>query len=67
MHQYIISMDDASVYRWIVTAQVQMYIEDIQNFGMNVTLTSSIVAKNLYFRRGKATNEIYNFSLHKMK
>ena len=43
------------------------YIEDIQNFGMNMPFISSSEAKNAYFMSGEATNEIYIFSLHEMK
>ena len=43
------------------------YIEDIQIFGMNIPFISSNEAKNAYFISGEATNEIYIFSLHKMK
>ena len=43
------------------------YIEDIQIFGMNMPFISSSEAKNAYFMSGEATNEIYIFSLHKMK
>ena len=43
------------------------YIEDIQIFGMNMPFISSSEAKNAYFMSGKATNEIYIFSLHEMK
>ena len=39
-------------------------IEDIQIFGMDMTFISSSEAKNLYFMSGRATNEIYNFSLY---
>ena len=43
------------------------YIEDIQNFGMNMPFISSSEAKNAYFMSGEATNEIYIFLLHEMK
>ena len=43
------------------------YIEDIQSFGMNMPFISSSEAKNAYFMSGKATNEIYIFSLQEMK
>ena len=43
------------------------YIEDIQIFGMNMPFISSSEAKNAYFMSGKATSEIYIFSLHEMK
>ena len=43
------------------------YIEDIQIFGMNLPSISWSEAKNAYFIRGGATNEIYIFSLHEMK
>ena len=42
-------------------------IVDIQIFGMNMTFISLSEAKNLYFTSGKATNEIYIFSLHEKK
>ena len=44
-----------------------IYIEDIQIFGMNMPFISSSEATNAYFMSGKATNEIYIFSLHEMK
>ena len=50
----------ASVY-------IVQYIEDIQNFGMNMPFISSSEVKNAYFMSGEATNEIFNFSLHEMK
>ena len=43
------------------------YIEDIQIFRMNMPFISLSEAKNAYFMSGKATNEIYIFSLHEMK
>ena len=43
------------------------YIEDIQNFGMNMPFISSSEAKNAYVMSGEATNEIYIFLLHEMK
>ena len=43
------------------------YIEDIQIFGMNMPFIALSEAKNAYFMSGKATNEIYIFSLHEMK
>ena len=42
------------------------YVEGIQIFGMNMPFISSSEAKNAYFMSGKATNEIYIFSLHEM-
>ena len=42
-------------------------IEDIQIFGMNMPFISSSEARNTYFMSGKATNEIYIFSLNEMK
>ena len=50
-----------------LTALYNEYIEDIQNFGMNMPFISSSEAKNAYFMSGEATNEIYIFSLHEMK
>ena len=46
---------------------IDKYIEDIQIFGMDMPFISSSEAKNAYFMSGEATNEIYIFSLHKMK
>ena len=43
------------------------YMEDIQVFEMNMPFISSSEAKNAYFISGKATNEIFIFSLHEMK
>ena len=34
---------------------------------MNMSFISSSEAKNVYFKNGKATNEIFIFSLHEMK
>ena len=38
-----------------------LYIEDIQIFGMNMPFISSNEAKNLYFISDEATNEIFHF------
>ena len=43
------------------------FIEDIQNFGMNMPFISLSEAKNAYIVSGEDTNEIYIFSLHEMK
>ena len=50
-----------------VTSLKYKYIEDIQIFGMNMPFISSSEGKNAYFMSGKATNEIFIFSLHEMK
>ena len=36
-------------------------------FQMNMPFVSLSEAENVYFMSGKATNEIYIFSLHEMK
>ena len=36
-------------------------------FGMNMPFISSSEAKNAYFMRGEAMNEMYIFSLYEMK
>ena len=46
-------------------AQV-IIIEDIKILGMKMPFISSSEVKNAYFISGKATNEIYIFSLHEM-
>ena len=46
---------------------IRKYIEDIQILGMNMPFISSSEAKNAYFIRGFATNEIFIFTLLEMK
>ena len=43
------------------------WIEDIQMFRMNMPFFSSSEVENAYFMSGKATNEIFIYSLHEMK
>ena len=56
-----------NICRWFNLKTFSRKIEDIQIFGMNMPFISSSEAKNAYFMNGEATNEIYIFSLHKMK
>ena len=52
---------------WYDLSDKGQNIEDIQIFWMNMPFISSSEAKNAYFMSGKATNEIYIFSLDEME